>query len=167
MIKDAGRLLYCDGLASSRLVGERGGGKRKPLSLADFVHLKHHRTQRPSSCERTCQLCVLLSVSASISRSSPHCFNELTEPQLLGVLYDSIGVYEHTAQAGMPGPVEFCSMTEHLKTPISPRYSSSSAAFSGSLIYAHTHTHMHELKHLCSYESPLISLLNTHIGRGL
>lgn len=137
MIKDAGRLLYCDGLASSRLVGvEGGGGERKLLNHTDFVHLKHHRIQRPSSCERTCSL----SVSASISRTP--LSNELTEPLLWGVAYCMTPSLYMYIQPGMLGPVEFCSMTEHLKTPINSMYSSSSPPpllLFLALLFTHTH----------------------------
>lgn len=73
MIKEARRLLYCDGLASSRLLEGGRGGRRKLLSLTDFVHPEHHRKHRPSSCE----LHVPQSVSVSIF---PHA--KFTEPQL-------------------------------------------------------------------------------------
>lgn len=60
--------------------GARGGGGSGGFwaSPLDFVHLRHHRRQGPSSCERACRLHVPLSVSTSIFLSlSPHPVNIL------------------------------------------------------------------------------------------
>lgn len=53
VIKEAGRLLYCDGLASLKMVWG-GGGKWEAaggsfLSLTHFVHIERHRVLKPSS----------------------------------------------------------------------------------------------------------------------
>lgn len=67
---------------------------------------------------------------------------------------DSNSACEHAPQAGMRGPVEICSMTEHLKTPISPETCSTFTVVSG--ILTCTHTHMHDLK----YTNAGMSILN-------
>lgn len=109
MIKEAGRLLYCDGLASLKMVwggGEVGGGRRKlfePHSLCSY--------QASQSAEA-----LLLCVNGQVGCMSP-CLHPCLDPppcvvtDLLsfhcGVcVSDFSSVYEHIAQPGMQGPVQ-------------------------------------------------------------
>lgn len=155
MIKEARGLLYCDGLASSRLVvlvvggGEKGreeaGGSA--LSLGDFVHLQRRRKNRGPVCVRI-----------HLSRFLLFCFHRLAEPRLWGVLCVRTEVYVNIQHwLACKDLLRSVLMTEHLKTPICPEYSSSSSSsFPPMLLFleflfVHTHPHAH-------------TLWNTHIG---
>ena len=85
------------------------------------------------------------------------CISPASSCSALGcIVCQSRSVCEYTTQAGKQGPVEICSMTEHLKTPICPEYSSSSSSSSSSsppmllfleFLFVHTHPHTHLMEH--------------------
>lgn len=110
VIKEAGRLLYCDGLASLKMVwGGGGSGRRQEeafwASLTLFISSVTERWSPPLMCERASWLHVPL--SASMSWSSSLCCHRFTELPLWGVcVSDLSSVYEHIAQPGMQGPVQ-------------------------------------------------------------
>lgn len=123
------------------------------------------RDQGPCSGSRACRLHVPLSISLTLSLS----FHPLFFAHLLSL---SIGVYCVTPAvheyvnvlAGKQGPVQICSMTEHLKTPIdltqhTPLLSFGTLSLPPSLPLTHAHTRTHLVAQL---HVPLITLTFAH-----
>lgn len=73
VIKEAGRLLYCDGLASLKMVWGGGGEWEAAggsfLSLTHFVHIERHRVLKP----------LLLCVNGQVGCMSP-CLHPCLDP---------------------------------------------------------------------------------------